>query len=194
MGGQVGQRQRQRQRQNTFLPPSMTLVSQAGPAIVPRPSMVHARGACLSQTLPTKPLPAPFSRGDSFRQDSRYIVVIYDKKDRYKVPGTGTKTEKTGTRYNVHCTYLQYMTLKIMSQIISDGRNPPPAGPYIEIIYKFKVLIITIDMTLSFTCRTVDVHPARWSASPRPDGPSVPPQENSTLERGKLLGWDQVSM
>ena len=43
-------------------------------------------------------------------------------------------------------------------------------------------------------CRTVDVHPTRWSPPPRPDGPSVAPQENSTLERGKLLGWDQVSI
>ena len=42
-------------------------------------------------------------------------------------------------------------------------------------------------------CRTVDVHPTRWSPPPRPDGPSGAPQENSTLERGKLLGWDQVN-
>lgn len=48
-----------------------------------------------------------------------------------------------------------------------------------------------IDIFVS-TCRTVDVHPPHWSSPPRPIGPSITPQENSPLEWGKLLGWDQV--
>merc|ERR1712192_87572 len=40
--------------------------------------------------------------------------------------------------------------------------------------------------------RTVDVHPPRWGSAPRPIEPSITPQENSPLEWGKLLGWDQA--